>query len=105
MTRLVLCFLFFSQVLFSTNNSVFVEFEKISFDEYNHQKTVEVQLNNIFIRPEKRSFFRGTTLSDLINKFSNTNHISLKIKRSKERQNELKISFSKSSLALKYMLD
>ena len=105
MTRIVICFLFFSQVLFSTNNSVFVEFEKISFDEYIHQKTVEVQLNNIFIRPEKRSLFRGTTLSDLINKFSNTNHISLKIKRSKERQNELKISFSKSSLALKYMLD
>jgi len=41
----------------------------------------------------------------LINKFSKSNHISLKIKRSKERENELKISFSKSSLALKYMLD
>tara|TARA_B100000035_G_scaffold308136_1_gene312362 strand:+ start:294 stop:536 length:243 start_codon:yes stop_codon:yes gene_type:complete len=78
-------------------------FNEISFDEYKLQKTVEI--DKIFVIAEKRSFFHGTVLNELINKFSNTNHISLKIKRSKERENELKISFSKSSLALRYMLD
>jgi len=91
--------------MFSNNNPVFVEFNKISFDEFKLQKMVEVELNNIFIQPEKKNFLFGTGLSDLINKFSKSNHISLKIRRSKERKNELKISFSKSSLALKYMLD
>tara|TARA_A100001035_G_scaffold270284_1_gene257222 strand:- start:190 stop:393 length:204 start_codon:yes stop_codon:yes gene_type:complete len=66
---------------------------------------VEIEINNIFVKAEKRSLFHGTALNKLINKFSNTNHISLKIRRSKERENELKISFSKSSLALRYMLD
>ena len=66
---------------------------------------VETEINNLFVKTEKRSFLRGTALNELINKFSNTNHISLKIRRSKERENELKISFSKSSLALRYMLD
>ena len=105
MIRIVICFLFVSQFLFSNNNSVFVEFNKISFDEYKLQKMVEVELNNIFVQPEKKNFLYGTALNDLINKFSKSNHISLKIKRSKKRENELKISFSKSSLALKYMLD
>ena len=94
MIRIVICFLFVSQFLFSNNNSVFVEFNKISFDEYKLQKMVEVELNNIFIQPEKKNFLYGTALNDLINKFSKSNHISLKIKRSKERENELKISFS-----------
>jgi len=105
MIRIVICFLFVSQFLFSNNNSVFVEFKKISFDEYKLQKMVEVELNNIFVKQEKKNFLYGTGLSDLINKFSKSNHISLKIKRSNERENELKISFSKSSLALRYMLD
>jgi len=105
MIRIGICFLFFCQALLSNNNSVFVEFNEISFDEYKLQKMVEVELNNIFIKPEKRSFFHGTALNELINKFSDSNHISLKIKRSKERTNELKISFSKRSLSLRYMLD
>ena len=105
MIRIVICFLFVNYFLFSNNNSVFVEFNKISFDEYKLQKMVEVELNNIFVKPEKKNFLYGTALSNLINKFSKSKHISLKIKRSKERENELKISFSKSSLALKYMLD
>ena len=78
-------------------------FNGISFDEYKLQKTFEI--DNIFVKGEKRGYFHGTALNELINKFSNTNYISLKIKRSKERENELKISFSKSSLALRYMLD
>ena len=105
MVRIIICFLFVSQFLFSNNNSIFVEFNKVSFDEYKLQKMVEVELSNIFVKPKKKSFLYGTALSDLINKFSKSNYISLKIKRSKERENELKISFSKSSLALKYMLD
>ena len=105
MLRLVICFLFLAQAMFSNSNSVSVEFDEISFNEYKLQKTVEIEINNIFVKAEKRSFFHGTALNELINKFSNTNHISLKIRRSKERENELKISFSKSSLALRYMLD
>ena len=105
MNRLFIYCLLFFQISFSNNNSVFVKFNEISFDEYKLQKMVEIEINNIFVKPEKRSFFHGTSLNELINKFSNTNHISLKIRRSKERENELKISFSKSSLALRYMLD
>ena len=105
MYRLLISCLLFCQVSFSNSNSVFVKFNEISFDEYKLQKMVEIEINNIFLKPQKRSFFHGTALNELINKFSNTNHISLKIRRSKERENELKISFSKSSLALRYMLD
>ena len=105
MYRLFIYCLLFCQISFSNNNSVFVKFNEISFDEYKLQKMVEIEINNIFVKAEKRSFFHGTALKELINKFSNTNHISLKIRRSKERENELKISFSKSSLALRYMLD
>ena len=105
MYRLFIYCLLFFQISFSNNNSVFVKFNEISFDEYKLQKMVEIEINNIFLKPQKRSFFHGTALNELINKFSNTNHISLKIRRSKERENELKISFSKSSLALRYMLD
>ena len=105
MYRLFIYCLLFFQISFSNNNSVFVKFNEISFDEYKLQKTLEIEINNIFVKAEKRGFFHGTALNELINKFSNTNHISLKIRRSKERENELKISFSKSSLALRYMLD
>ena len=105
MYRLFIYCLLFFQISFSNNNSVFVKFNEISFDEYKLQKMIEIEINNIFVKAEKRSFFHGTALIELINKFSNTNHISLKIRRSKERENELKISFSKSSLALRYMLD
>ena len=105
MYRLLIYCVLFCQVSFSNNNSVFVKFNEISFEEYKLQKIVEIEINNIFAKTEKRSFFHGTALNELINKFSNTNHISLKIRRSKERENELKISFSKSSLALRYMLD
>jgi len=103
MIRIVIYFLLVSQFSFSNTSSEFMGFNEISFDEYKLQKTVEI--DKIFVKAEKRSFFHGTALNELINKFSNTNHISLKIKRSKERENELKISFSKSSLALRYMLD
>ena len=105
MYRLLILCLLFCQVLFSNNNPVFVKFNEISFDEYKLQKMFEIEINNSFTKTEKRSFFHGTALNELINKFSNTNHISLKIRRSGERENELKISFSKSSLALRYMLD
>ena len=105
MYRLLIYCLLFCQVSFSNNNSVFVKFNEISFEEYKLQKMVETEINNIFVKAEKRSFFHGTALNELINKFSNTNQISLKIKRSKEKENELKISFSKSSLALRCMLD
>jgi len=103
MIRIAICFLFVSQFSFSNTSSEFMGFNEISFDEYKLQKTVEI--DKIFVKAEKRSFFHGTALNELINKFSNTNQISLKIKRSKERENELKISFSKSSLSLRYMLD
>ncbi len=105
MLRLIICFLFLGQTMFSNSTSVPVEFDEISFNEYKLQKMVEVELKNIFARPERRILFQGTPLSDLINKFYNTNYLSIKINRSKERENELKISFSKSSLAIKYMLD
>ena len=105
MIRIVICFLFVSQFSFSNTRSEFTGFNEISFDEYKLQKTTEIEINNIFVKAEKRSFFHGTALNKLINKFSNTNHISLKIRRSKERENELKISFSKSSFALRYILD
>jgi hypothetical protein len=105
MYRLFIYCLLFCQFSFSNNNSVFVKFNEISFNEYKLQKMVEIEINNIFVKAEKRSFFHRTALKELINKFSNTNNISLKIRRSKERENELKISFSKSSLALRYMLD
>ena len=105
MYRLLILCLLFCQVLFSNNNSAFVKLNEISFDQYKLQKKVEIEINNIFVKADKRGFFHGTALNELINKFSNTNHISLKIRRSRERENELKISFTKSSLALRYMLD
>ena len=105
MHRLVAFFLLFSLTSFSNNNAQFVEFKNISFDEFKNQNNFQFQLNGIFYKPEKKSLLPSGPLNDLINKFANTNYLSLKIKSSREKQNELKISFSKSSLAIRYMLD
>ena len=105
MHRIIAFILFFSLNSFSNNNSQFVEFKNISFDEFKLQNNFQFQLNAIFYKPEKKSLLPSGPLNDLINKFANTNYLSLKIKSSREKQNELKISFSKSSLAIKYMLD
>ena len=105
MHRIIVLLLFFSLNSFSNNNSQFVEFKNISFDEFKLQNNFQFQLNAIFNKPDKKSLLPSGPLNDLINKFTNTNYLSLKIKSSREKQNELKISFSKSSLAIKYMLD
>jgi len=105
MHRIIVLLLFFSLNSFSNNNSQFVEFKNISFDEFKLQNNFQFQLNAIFNKPDKKSLLPSGPLNDLINKFANTNYLSLKIKSSREKQNELKISFSKSSLAIKYMLD
>ena len=105
MHRLIAFILFFSLNSFSNNNSQFIEFKNISFDEFKLQNNFQFQLNAIFHKPDKKSLLPSGPLNDLINKFANTNYLSLKIKSSREKQNELKISFSKSSLAIKYMLD
>ena len=96
--------LLFSLTSFS-NNPQFDEFKKISFDEFKNQNNFQFRLNDIFYKQEKKNILPSGPLNDLINKFANTNYLSLKIKSSRERQNELKISFSKSSLAIRYMLD
>ena len=105
MHRIIAFILFFNLNSFSNNNSQFVEFKNISFDEFKLQNNFQFQLNAIFNKPDKKSLLPSGPLNDLINKFANTNYLSLKIKSSREKQNELKISFSKSSLAIKYMLD
>ena len=104
MYRSVAFLLLFSLTSFS-NNPQFDEFKKISFDEFKNQNNFQFQLNDIFYKQEKKNILPSGPLNDLINKFANTNYLSLKIKSSRERQNELKISFSKSSLAIRYMLD
>ena len=105
MHRLVAFLLLFTLTSFSNNNPQFDEFKNISFDEFKLQNSFQSQLNSIFIKPEKKSLLPSGPLNDLINKFANTNYLSLKFKSSRERQNELKISFSKSSLAIRYILD
>ena len=105
MHRLVAFLLLFTLTSFSNNNPQFDELKNISFDEFKLQNSFQSQLNSIFIKPEKKILLPSGPLNDLINKFANTNYLSLKIKSSRERQNELKISFSKSSLAIRYMLD
>ena len=105
MHRIIVLLLFFSLNSFSNNNSQFVEFKNISFDEFKLQNNFQFQLNAIFHKPDKKSLLPSGPLNDLINKFANTNYLSLKIKSSREKRKELKISFSKSSLAIKYMLD
>ena len=105
MYRSVAFLLLFSLTSFSNNNLQFDEFKKISFDEFKNQNNFQFRLNDNFYKPEKKNILPNGPLNDLINKFANTNYLSFKIKSSRERQNELKISFSKSSLAIKYMLD
>ena len=105
MHRFVACLLLISIVSFSNNNPQFVEFKNISFDEFKCQNNFQLQLKGVFQKPEQKSLLPSGTLNDLINKFVNTNYLSLKIKIAKQRENEVKISFSKSSLAIKYMLD
>ena len=105
MHRFVTCLLLFSLTSFSNNSPQFVEFKNISFDEFKYQNNFQLQLNVVFPKPEKKSLWPSGPLNDLINKFVNTNYLSLKIKIAKQRENEVKISFSKSSLAIKYMLD
>ena len=104
MYRSVAFLLLFSLTSFS-NNPQFDEFKKISFDEFKNQNNFQFQLNDIFYNQEKKNILPSGPLNDLINKFAKTSYLSLKIKSSRERQNELKISFSKSSLAIRYMLD
>ena len=58
MNRLFIYCLLFFQISFSNNNSVFVKFNEISFDEYKLQKTLEIEINNIFVKAEKRSFLQ-----------------------------------------------
>ncbi len=105
MYRLLAFLLLFSLTSFSNNNPQFDEFKNISFDEFKNQNNFQFQLNGIFHNPEKKNILPDGPLNDLINKFANTNYLSLKIKSTRDRQNELKISFSKSSLAIKFTLD
>ena len=105
MHRLVAFLLLFSLTSFSNNNIESVQLQKISFEEFKYEHNFQLQLSSVFIKPQKRSLLPSGPLSDLINKFAKTNYLSVKIKSSKERVNELKISFSKSSLAIKYILD
>ena len=90
MHRIIAFILFFSLNSFSNNNSQFVEFKNISFDEFKLQNNFQFQLNAIFHKPDKKSLLPSGPLNDLINKFANTNYLSLKIKSSREKQNELK---------------
>ena len=83
MIRIAICFLFVSQFSFSNTSSEFTGFSEISFDEYKLQKMVETEINNLFVKAEKKSFLRGTALNELINKFSNTNQISLHLTEGK----------------------
>ena len=106
MKQLLFCFFFFQGfLLFFNGTSDIVQFKNISFEEFKIKNNSELTINAIFKKQKRKPIIEGTALSDLINKFYNTNHLSLKIKRANEKENELKISFSKSSLAIKYMLD
>ena len=106
MKQLLFCFFFFQGfLLFSNGTADIVQFKNISFEEFKIKNNSELTINAIFKKQKKKSIIQESALSDLINKFYNTNYLSLKIKRANEKENELKISFSKSSLAIKYMLD
>ena len=106
MKQLLLCFFFFQGLLlFSNGTSDIIQFKNISFEEFKIKNNTQFTINAIFKKQKRKPIIEGTALSDLINKFYNTNYLSLKIKRANEKENELKISFSKSSLAVKYMLD
>lgn len=106
MKQLLFCFFFFNGfLLFSNGTTDIVQFKNISFEEFKIKNNSELTINVIFKKQKRKPIIEGTALSDLINEFYNTNYLSLKIKRANEKENELKISFSKSSLAVKYMLD
>ena len=103
--RLFIILLIFSINSFANNEYKTIEFKEIPIEEFKFKYDFQDQLNKTFLKPDKKKLFEGTTIGKLFNKFSNTTYLSLKIKRSNFRENELKISFSKSSLALRYMLD
>ena len=106
MKQLLFCFFFFQGLLsFSNGSSEIIQFKNLSFEEFKIKNNSQLTINSIFKKQKRKPIIEGTALSDLINKFYNTNHLSLKIKGANEKENELKISFSKSSLAIKYMLD
>ena len=106
MKQLFFCFFFFQGLLsFSNGSADIIQFKNISFEEFKINNNSQLAINTIFKKQKRKPIIEGTALSDLINKFYNTNYLSLKIKRANEKENELKISFSKSSLAIKYMLD
>ena len=106
MKQLLFCFFFFNGfLLFSNGTTDIVQFKNISFEEFKIKNNSELTINVIFKKQKRKPIIEGTALIDLINEFYNTNYLSLKIKRANEKENELKISFSKSSLAVKYMLD
>ena len=98
-------FLLSTTILFSNNNGDQIKFNTISYTEFKVTNEYQIELEKLFKKPIKRSFLDGTALNDLIKKFSNSNYISLKIKHANDKENELKISFTKSSLAIKYVLD
>ena len=106
MKQLLFCFFFFQGfLLFSNGTADIVQFKNISFEEFKIKNNSQFTINSIFKKQKRKPIIEGTALSDLINKFYNTNYLSLKIKRANEKENELKISFSKSSLAVKYILN
>ena len=106
MKQFIFCFFLLQAFLSFSNGSVeIIQFKNISFEEFKIKNHSKLAINTIFKKQKRKPIIEGTPLSDLINEFYNTNHLSLKIKRANEKENELKISFSKSSLAIKYMLD
>ena len=98
-------FLLSTTILFSKNNGDQIKFNTISYTEFKVTNKYQIELAKLFKKPIKRSFLEGTALNDLIKKFTNSNYLSLKIKHANDKENELKISFTKSSLAIKYVLD
>ena len=105
MKHLIICFLIFTSLSFSTGEYSFKEFNKFSFQDFKIQNNIQFNLNEIFKKKKKKSLFAENKVGSLLNKFYRTNHLSLKIKRPHKRENEVKFSFSKSSLAIKYVLD
>ena len=56
MYRSVAFLLLFSLTSFS-NNPQFDEFKKISFDEFKNQNNFQFQLNDIFYKQEKKTYY------------------------------------------------
>ena len=106
MKKLVfIIFMLLTTILFSNNDGDQIKFNTRSYSEFKASNKYQIELKKIFKRPVKKSFLEGTILNDLMKKFPNSNYISLKIKHTNDKVNELKISFTKSSLAIKYVLD